>query len=108
MRVLQQTFQRLMPHVCFTGRRQLAPRSRGIALRHANRPYFHVGVASPDLLCQNGERHATSLSKPDCPICSGMRWVFVAEEGTVGGVKVYPRYCLFCGYTMFAKAELLG
>jgi hypothetical protein len=54
------------------------------------------------------ERHATRTSKPECPICSGMRWAFVTEEGTVGGVKVYPRYCLSCGYTMFVKAELLG
>jgi hypothetical protein len=54
------------------------------------------------------EKHATTAKQPECPICSGIEWVFVAEPAKIGTVTVHPRYCTLCGYTMLVNAALLG
>jgi len=54
------------------------------------------------------DRHFTDPDRPECPVCRGIKWIFVANEVKLGAITVYPRYCLSCGYTMFFNADLIG
>lgn len=54
------------------------------------------------------EKHFADPEKPECPVCAGVKWVWLGNPINLATVKVVPRCCASCGYTMFFNADLIG